>query len=122
MLKPINDLPPHVTGIHAFGDVSKKEYENKLIPVLNEHLVHNRKINFILILETDIANFEPGLWCGTMNIGLKYFFKWNKVAVVSDKKNVHGYSDLFKFIIPGKYRSFKLDQLDQALKWVASRK
>jgi len=121
MLQLINDLPPHVVGIHAFADVSKADYENELIWLLNGLLNKNKRINFILVLETDIKDFEPGAWCGTVKIGLKYFFKWHKVAVVTDQRSVRGFSDLFRYIIPGKYRTFPLDQIDKALKWVAEK-
>jgi len=121
MLQLINDLPPHVTGLHAYADVTKTEYESALIPLLDNLLKKNRKINFILVLETDIKDFEPGAWCGNIKIGFKYFFKWNKVAVITDQKGVHGFSDLFRFVIPGKYKSFPLDQIDKALRWVAEK-
>jgi hypothetical protein len=121
MLQLINDLPPHVVGIHAFADVTKVEYENALIPLLDAFLKKSMKINFILVLETDIKNFEPGMWCGNVKIGLRYFFKWGKLAVVTDQKGVCGYSDLFKYVIPGKFKSFPLDQIDTAIRWVSKK-
>jgi hypothetical protein len=117
MLQLINDLPPHVVGIHAFAEVTETEYENALVPLLDKLLARKRRINFILVLETDIKDFVPGMWCGSIRIGLKYFFKWNKVAIVTDQKRVLGYSDLFKYIIPGKFKKFPLDQLDKAIRW-----
>jgi len=89
--------------------------------LLDELLKKNKRINFILILETDIKDFTPGAWCGNVKIGFKYFFKWNKVVVVSDQKGVRGFNDLFRYIIPGKYKSFPLDQIDKALRWVAEK-
>ena len=121
MLQLINDFPPHVAGVHAFAEVTETEYENALIPLLDDLLKKNRTINFILVLETDIKDFEPGMWCGNVKIGLKYFFKWNKVAVVTDQKSVPGYSDLFKYIIPGKFKNFPLDQIDKAIRWVSEK-
>ena len=121
MLQLINDLPPHVAGIHAFADVDKTEYESALLPLLAGLLKNNRKINFILVLETDIKNFAPGKWCGNVKIGMKYFFKWKKVAVVSDQKGVQGFSDLFRCLIPGKYKSFPLDELDKAIRWISEK-
>jgi hypothetical protein len=117
MLQSIN-LPAHVVGIHAFDKVSETEYENKLIPLFNSLIKRNTKINFILVLETKIKNFAPGMWCGNIKLGLKYFFKWRKVVVVTDQKGMLGYSDLFKYFIPGKFKSFPLDQLDKAIRWV----
>lgn len=119
MLQLINDLPSHVVGIHAFADVTEKEYVNTLIPLLDNLVKKSRKINFILVLETDITNFAPGKWCGNVKIGLKYFFKWNKLAIVTDQSGACGYSDLFKYLIPGKFKSFPLDQIEKAVRWVS---
>jgi hypothetical protein len=121
MLHLINDLPPHVSGLHAFADVTETQYEYALIPVIDNLLKKNRKINFVLVLETDIKNFTSGAWCGNIKIGFKYFFKWGRVALVTDQKGVMGYSDLFKYIIPGKFRFFPIDQLDKAIRWVSGK-
>ncbi len=117
MLQPIPDLPSHVAGLHAFGEVSETEYEEALILILNELLLRNNKLNFVLILETNIKNFVSGAWCGNVKIGFKYFFDWGRVALVTDQKGILGYSDLFKYIIPGKFKYFPLDNLAEAIKW-----
>jgi len=121
MLQPIYDLPPHVAGIHAFAEVTEKEYEDALTDVIDEQLKKTNKINFVLVLETDIRNFASGAWGGNIKIGFRYFFKWGRVAIVTDQKGVMGYSDLFKYIIPGKFRFFPLDQLDKAIRWVSGK-
>ena len=121
MLQLINDLPPHVAGLHAFAEVTETEYEDALVPIIDKVLEENSKINFVLILETDIKNFTSGAWCGNIKIGFKYFFKWGRVALVTDQKSVMGYSDLFKYIIPGKFRYFPLDQLASAIRWVSAK-
>ena len=51
----------------------------------------------------------------------KYFFKWGKLAIVTDDDTVCGFSDLFKYVIPGKFRSFPLDQIEKALRWVSGK-
>jgi len=121
MLQVINDLPPHVVGIHAFADVTETEYTNELIPLFDNLLKKSRKINFILVLETDITNFAPGKWCGNVKIGLKYFFKWRRLAIVTDQDGVCGFSDLFKYIIPGKFKTFQLDQMEKAIRWISEK-
>lgn len=121
MLEPINNLPPHVAGLHAYGNVTEIEYENTLSVIMDNLLQRSRKINFVLVLETDIKNFKSGAWCGNIKIGFKYFFKWASVAIVTDQKSVLGYSDLFKYILPGKFRTFRLDSLDEAIRWISVR-
>jgi len=86
MLQLINDLPPRVAGLHAFAEVSQTDYENALIPMFDELLKTNNRINFVLVLETEIENFAWGAWCGNIKIGFKYFFKWRRVALVTDQK------------------------------------
>jgi hypothetical protein len=121
MLQFINDLPPQVIGIHAYADVKEAEYEDTLIPLFENSIKRFRKIKFVLVLETDIMNFSSGAWCGNVKLGFKYFFRWNKIAIVTDQKLVLGYSDLFKYLIPGKFRRFPLDQLDKAIRWVCGK-
>jgi len=121
MLQPIPDLPLHVAGLHAFGEVSETDYEEALIPIMDGLLTGNKKINFVLILETNIKNFVSGAWCGNVKIGFKYFFDWGRVALVTDQKGILGYSDLFKYIIPGKFKYFPLDNLADAIKWVSTK-
>jgi len=121
MLEHITYLPLHVLGIHAIGDVTNKDYEDALLPLLDEHVKHNGRINFLLVLETDIQNFSAGAWCGNVNLGLKYLRKWGKVAVVTDQNGVREFSHLFKYILPGKFEGYPLDKLDEAVKWVTEK-
>jgi hypothetical protein len=118
MLRLIHYLPRHVTGVHAFDKVNDTEYESALDELFGSMVKSHSKINFLLVHEADINNFSPGNWCGNIKLGLKYFFRWNKVVVVSDRKEVRGFSDLFKYILPGKFKSFPLDELHQAVRWV----
>jgi len=119
MLQVINDLPLHVVGIHAYADVTKAEYKSRLTALFEGLLKTNKKINFLLVLETDIPNFISGVWCGSVEIGLKYFFKWNKVAIITDQERVLNYSHFFEYLMPGKYRKYPLDELDKAIRWVS---
>lgn len=121
MLKHIDYLPVHVLGMHAVGDVNSTDYEQALQPLLNEQVKRNGQINFLLVLETNIKNFTAGAWCGHVGIGLKYFTKWRKLAIVTDQKGVREFSHLFKYILPGQYRGYRLEELDEAVKWIAEK-
>jgi len=74
MLRIITALPPHVAGIHAYEEVTEQEYTETLSGLLNEHVKRAKRINFILVLETEIKNFASGMWCGNVGLGLKHFF------------------------------------------------
>jgi len=121
MLTHLNYLPKHVLGLHAVDEITNEEYEKALEPLLDEHIKENGKINFLLILETDIKNFDAGAWCGNIGIGLKYFTKWNKMAIVTDRDGIREFSHLFKYILPGQYKGYTLDELDEAIKWITEK-
>ena len=121
MLRYIKDLPEHVIGIHAVGEVSKEDYEKVLIPRLDELVARQGEINYLLILETDIGNFTAGAWWDDFKLGLKHFKQWNKIAIVTDQKVVEWLSDVFTAFIPGKSKGFPMAQLDAAIKWVCEK-
>lgn len=121
MLRYIKDLPPHVIGIHAVGEVTRDDYEKVLIPRLNELVERQGEINYLLVLETDVGNFTAGAWWDDLKIGLKNFTKWNKIAVVSDQKGVEWLTDVIRFFIPGKSKGFPINQLDQAVDWISQK-
>jgi len=119
MLRYIKDLPDHVIGIHAAGEVSKDDYEKVLIPRLEELVARQGEINYLLVLETDIGNFTAGAWWDDFKLGLKHFSRWNKIAVVTDQKLVEWFSDAFRLFIPGKSKGFPMAELDAAIDWVS---
>jgi len=121
MLRYINDLPKHVIGIHAVGEVSKEDYEKVLIPRMEELVARQGEINYLLILETEVGNFTAGAWWDDFKLGLKHFTKWNKIAIVTDQKMVEWLSDAFTVFIPGKSKGFPMSELDAAIKWVSEK-
>jgi hypothetical protein len=121
MLQFINDLEPHVVGIHAIGEVTKEDIETVLIPRIDDLVKRQGEINYLMVLETDVKNFTAGAWWGDLKLGLKNFTKWNKIAVVSDQKGVEWFSDAFRFFIPGKSKGFSLNELDEAVKWITEK-
>jgi hypothetical protein len=121
MLQFINDLEPHVVGIHAIGEVTKEDMETVLLPRIDDLVKRQGEINYLLVLETDVKNFTIGAWWDDLKLGLKNFTKWNKIAVVSDQKGVEWFTDAFRFFVPGKSKGFSLDELDEAIKWVTAK-
>lgn len=120
MIELIKDLPTHVVGFRASGKVNKSDYENVLIPAVDHLAKTFGKINFLLLLDTDVSNFTFGAWVDDALIGVKYFTKWHKIAIISDKDAIKKFTDIFGHLIPGESRGFKITDLDEAITWVAT--
>jgi len=121
MLQLIKDMPDHVAAIHAVGDVTREDFENTLEPIFDELVSTCGEINYLLILETNGSNFSPGAWWRDLVLMLKYYSKWNKIAVVTDKRGVEWFTDVFKFVVPAETNCFPLDKLDEAIKWISEK-
>lgn len=122
MLQFINDLPEHVVGIHAIGEVTKEDYDKVLAPRLEELVAKQNEINYLLVLENNaLSDFSAGAWYDELKLGLKHFTKWNKIAVVTDQKGVEWFTNAFKVVIPGQAKGFPLDKLDDAVAWITTK-
>jgi hypothetical protein len=119
MLKYINDLPSHVVGIHASGEVTKADMERVVIPRVDELVARQGEINYLLVLDTDVGNFTAGAWWDDIKLGLKNFSKWNRIAVVTDQKGVEWFTDVFRYFVPGKSKGFSMSELDEAVAWIS---
>ncbi len=120
MISILTELPSHVAGFVADGQVTKEDYENVLIPRIDAVLAQHGHIHFLLELRTDVSNFTAGAWWSDAAMGLKHFSSWKKMAIVSDQQSVEKFSDMFSALLPGKTKGFSLDELEAAKIWVAS--
>lgn len=121
MLQRIKDLPRHVAGIHAVGKVTVNDYETILEPILDEKVSNEGDINYLMVLETKESHFSPAALWRDLKLMLKYYRRWNKVAVVTDRRGIEWFSDVFKFIIPGESKGFPLEMLGDAIIWISKR-
>ena len=119
MLTIIPDLPPHVAGLRATGKVTEYDFEEVLIPAIDDLVKRTGKINYLLLLETPVSNFSLGAWVNDVVVGLKHFTQWNKIAIVTDQEAVKKFSDVFGYAVPGDSKGFKLSELEEAKKWVS---
>lgn len=120
MLQIIENLPSHVVGARATGEVTKEDYETKLIPAVERATKAHDKINFIMVLETDIQNFTVAAWMHDAYMSLKNYNNWKRVATVSDQKIADKLTDALKYVFPGDAKGFTVDEMEQAIKWVSS--
>jgi len=122
MLQLMTDAPPHTVGVRAVGKVDKEEYESILLPALEKAIKQYGELNFIMVLETDVGNFSAGAWLDDIKAGLKYFTKWNKIAIVTDQKPVQKITDFISALIPGEAKGFPVSDIELAKAWVAAPK
>ena len=119
MLTPIENLPPHVFGVKAIGEVTADDLKNVLLPGLEALTDKYDEIYYLLLLETKVENFTAGAWVQDAIAGVKHLTKWKKMAIVTEQESVESFTNAFSYITPGEAKGFDLDQLDEAIAWVS---
>lgn len=117
MIETIN-APNNVAAFRATGEVTKEDYKEVIIPAVEELVKNQNKLNFLLLLDTEIGNFTLGAWVQDVMLGLENFGKWHRAAIVSDSDSILAFTDGFSYISPGEFRGFKKDDLNDAINWV----
>lgn len=119
MLTIIENLPPHVFGVRASGEVTADDLQKVLVPGLQGLTKRYNEIYYILVLETKVENFTAGAWLQDAMAGVKHFTQWKKMAIVSDQKAVENFTDVFSYVTPGEAKGFSLEELEEAIAWVS---
>lgn len=120
MFTLIHDLPNNVVGVQATGVVSKEDYEKVLLPAMAELFHRTGSVSLLLQLETELHNYTIGAWIQDASLGMRYFMKWRRVAIVSRKNGIRWFTDTFGILVPGQYKGFMMADLVEAKRWVSS--
>src|ERR1700733_9770700 len=118
MITLMNDVPPFVAAFIASGEVTKEDYEQVLIPRIEEVYRAHGHIHFLFELKTEVGNFTTAAWWKDLMVGLEHFSKWKKMAIVSDQKAVEKMSSLLSPVLPGETKGFSLQDIEEAKNWV----
>jgi len=118
MIEIIKGLSPNIAGFRAVGKVTRDDYEKVLMPEVDRISKAHQKINFLLILDTEVSNYSFGAWVDDALVGLKHLFKWHRVAIISEQKLVKKITDVFGHLVPGEYKGFRKEETGNALKWL----
>src|SRR5690606_4955277 len=114
MVEVISGLSDKIAGFRAIGEVSRKDYTDVVEPEVDKLAQRAGKINFLLLLDTNISSYTPGAAFQDFLLGLKHLTKWHKMAIVSEQEGVKKFTDIISTVIPGEARGFSKNQFEEA--------
>jgi hypothetical protein len=79
------------------------------------------QLNYLLVLDTSVKNFSIGAWTTDAMIGIKHLTKWNRSAIVSEVEAIRNFTGFFSYLMPGEFKGFEHNDLQQAIDWVSER-
>jgi hypothetical protein len=119
MIELLNDFPPHVAAYRAYGIVQKEEYEKIVTTKVDEVASKYGKINFLVLLQTDMWNYSFAAFINYIKVSFEHFSKWNRMAVVTDQRWLSKAYEMLSHLVPGEIRSYEIKQFDEARHWVS---
>ena len=95
------------------------DYYNVINPVVKKVADTQGKINYMLILNTPLKNYTLGAWIEDGLLGFRYFSKWKKLAIVTEKDSIKKFTDTFGIFIPCPTKGFKMEDINLAKEWIS---
>jgi hypothetical protein len=118
MIKMLTGLPDNVVGFSAHGTVTAKDYEQHIVPAVEEVLVKHDKVRLLYQLGSGFDGFDVGAMWEDTKIGLSHLAAWERIAVVTDVDWIRMATKAFGFAMPGEVRVFSNAELDAARDWL----
>lgn len=116
----MSGLPDHVLGLRASGEIDDDDYEDVIIPAVEELLARHEGVRILYVLGEDFERFEADAMWEDAKMGLSHIGKWERIAFVTDHVGYRRAVKVFGFLMPGEVKVFPLAELDDASAWVAS--
>lgn len=120
MIETIPNVPENVAAFSATGEVSADDFKSLILPTCERKVEQYGELNYLLQLQEDVPNFTAGAWAQDMFLGLKHITKWNRCAIVTDKETIHTITNVFSKLVPGEFKGFDQDELQQAIAWCST--
>ncbi len=120
MLELIPDLPDQVLGIRAIGDVEDDDYEDVLVPAIEDRLTRHEKIRLLYVLGPEFEGYEADAMWEDAKLGMKTFTSYERIAIVTDSALVRRSVKAFGWLMPGDVQVFAVAELEPATNWIKS--
>jgi hypothetical protein len=114
------NLPAHVVGIVASGQVDANDYETVIIPAIESALKSHERIRMLYQLGSEFAGITPGAMWDDMKVGFGHLKAWERIAVVTDEGWIAGAIRLFGFAMPCPVRVFSNKEFSEAHNWITA--
>jgi hypothetical protein len=119
MIKQLTNVPNTMVGFRATNEVTKEDFDTVVLPAVSELVQRIDELNYLLVLDTPLKSFTVGAWMKDAMLGLNNLNKWNRAAIVTDSDQIKIFTDLFSKVVPGEFKGFSKDQLQDAIDWTS---
>ena len=114
------NLPAGIDGVRAIGKISKEDYEQVFVPLLDDARREGRHIRFLYQLGPEFEGFTPGAAWEDAKIGLHFLRLFDGCALVTDLAWIRELTGLAGFFMPCPVSVFSNTEFAGAVDWLRS--
>jgi SpoIIAA-like len=118
MIENIEGFPDNVVALAAKGQVTKKDYQQVVIPLVDSALKRHARIRLYYEIGSQFSGFDPGAMWEDLKVGVEHLTRWERMALVTDVDWIRHVVNAFRFIMPGQLRVFATAQTAEARAWL----
>lgn len=118
MIYQLIDLPPKMIGFKASWEITRKDFDEVVIPCVQKHVEKMGQSNYMLVLNSSIHNYSFCSWLKDVLVSLKTISRWKRAAIVTDSKVLRFFIELVSAFVPGELRGFAHQDFKQAVIWL----
>jgi len=119
MIEILNGFPDNVVAVSASGEITRDDYEKVLIPAVDAAIARHDKVRVYYELGPGFVKMAAGAAWDDFRLGVTRYLHWEGVAVVTDRDWIRHSAEIFRFLVPGHVRSFRMDQSREARDWIS---
>jgi hypothetical protein len=119
MITLIKNIPDNIIGFRYEDHVTAEDYEIVLFPAVNVAKKKSKDLKILCQLADNFKGFSLGALKDDMEVGLKYFRDWKKIALLSNKEWMNDIVKAFSLFVTAQVRTFQNKDIDEAIKWLS---
>lgn len=119
MIEVLTDFPDNVAAFVCHEHVTRADYESVLIPDVEKKLAHHDKVRIYYEIAPDFVGVDPGAMWEDTKVGFAHWFRWERLAVITDVEWIKQTMKIFGFLMPGELRAFSTAEAGTARDWIS---
>ena len=120
MIRLLTDFPENVLAVACEGHVTRKDYEDVLIPAVASALLRHPKLRIYYEVTPQFSGIDAGAVWEDFRVGMEHLSRWEQMAVVTDVEWIRLAMNAFRFLLPAKLRVFSVGEIDEARRWITA--
>jgi hypothetical protein len=120
MIEMLPDFPENVIAFAVTGHVTRKDYDDVVIPKVKEAFGRHRKVRCYCDLGPQFPGIDAAAAWEDFKLGVEHRSGWDRMAIVTDVDWIRLAINLFRFLVPGEIRIFPTSEAAEARRWIAA--